>query len=68
MLSQEQNPFPYRESNIERMLQNEATPDFATYMTNNYTAFFVLRIALTVVPQTVHWPFSAGLPFFIVTC
>jgi hypothetical protein len=29
--------------------------------------FAVLRIALTVVPQTAHCPFKAGLPFFMVT-
>jgi hypothetical protein len=33
-----------------------------------YASFLAeLRIAFTVVPQTTHWPFKAGLPFFMVT-
>jgi hypothetical protein len=33
-----------------------------------YASFLAeLKIAFTVVPQTTHWPFKAGLPFFIVT-
>jgi hypothetical protein len=57
-------------SNFTGKSRNRVMPAFAhTHkMQINYTAFFVLRIAFTVVPQTAHWPFSAGLPFFMVTC
>jgi len=43
------------------------TEDEFTLEVDIFYFFSAPRMALTVVPQTEHWPFKAGLPFFMVT-